>query len=479
MTEKELKFMLSEGEGLFVEFKERPDKSLAREIVAFANASGGRIFLGVSDDARMIGIEIDNRLRSQIQDMARNCDPAIPVQLETVDSVLVVDVPESVNKPHACSDGFFMRIGANSQKMSRDEVFAMGICSGHLRFDEQICAAFAFPSDIDANKVAAYLSAAGLPTDLPLHEILINLEVLREVDGRLSMTNAGVLMFGKDPSRFLKSAPIVCAVYQGENKVDILDRKIYNDGLIGNIDSALTYLKRHIDVRFEIDSFKRREIPQYPEEAVREAVVNALLHRDYFDASGDVMVEIFRNHIKVSNPGGLVPWLRKEDFGKYSRTRNRLLASLLMRTIYVEKMGTGVLRIDQALKEAGLPEAEFSFDAFSFSITLHATEHTIPQATEEVSLDGALSGGVSGALSGGVSGGVSGGINELLVIISKNPGKRSGELCGMCNMSNRTVERRLKELKDLGLVEFRGAPKTGGYYVVNNSNVEIAQKTKH
>ena len=209
---------------------------------------------------------------------------------------------------------------------------------------------------------------------------------------QLRMTNAGVLLFAKDSSRFLKSAPIVCVVYQGEDKVEILDRKIYNDGLIGNIEAALTYLKRHIDVRFEIKSFVRREIPQYPEEAVREAVVNALLHRDYFDASGDAMVEVFRKHITVSNPGGLVPWLKPEDFGKYSRTRNRLLASMLMRTPYIEKLGTGVMRVNQALSTAGLPDARFSFDEYNFSITLHSgvtdTESplggTTPQATPQV-----------------------------------------------------------------------------------------------
>lgn len=117
MTTQELRFVLSEGEGLFVEFKERPDKSLSREIVAFTNASGGRVFIGVSDDVRIAGIAIDNRLRSQIQDMARNCDPPIPVQLETVGSVLVVEIPESMNKPHACSDGFFNRFDADANDL--------------------------------------------------------------------------------------------------------------------------------------------------------------------------------------------------------------------------------------------------------------------------------------------------------------------------------------------------------------------------
>ena len=76
MTEQELKFILSEGEGTFVEFKEKVSKTLVREIVAFANASGGRVLLGVSDDSVPIGIRIDNRLKSQVQDRARNCDPS-------------------------------------------------------------------------------------------------------------------------------------------------------------------------------------------------------------------------------------------------------------------------------------------------------------------------------------------------------------------------------------------------------------------
>jgi len=130
MTEQELKFVLSEGEGPFIEFKEKVGKTLAREIVAFANAMGGRILLGVSDDSTPVGIHIENRLKSTLQDIARNCDPSVIMALETVGDILVLEIPEGINKPHACSDGFFIRIGANSQKLDRDEIFAMGIKSG-------------------------------------------------------------------------------------------------------------------------------------------------------------------------------------------------------------------------------------------------------------------------------------------------------------------------------------------------------------
>ena len=449
MTEQELQFVLSEGEGLFVEFKERPDKSLAREMSAFANASGGRIFIGVSDDSQAIGIQTDNRLKSQIQDMARNCDPPIAVKLAAVGRILVVDVPESLNKPHACSDGFFMRIGANSQKLSRDEVFSMGICSGRLRFDEQVCGAFDSSLDIDEEKVSAYLRAAGLNPTLPLFEILANLEVLNVENEKPVMTNAGVLLFAKDPAHFLKSSPVVCAVYQGDDKVQILDRKIFNDGLIGNIDAAVMYVKRHVDVRFEIRSVRREEISQYPEAAFREAIVNAVMHRDYFDISGDVMVEVFQNRLTISNPGGLVPWLPPEDFGKYSRTRNRLIASLLMRTRQAEKMGTGIRRIQRALEAAGQPPAEFDYDDYNFSVTLFSNL----RAKQNGALNGTLSGTLSGTLN-----------EKICEMIRHRPGIQRKELIEQTGASVRTVARIVSELLSGGTIEHRGSKKTGGYW---------------
>ena len=376
MTQKELQFILSEGEGSFIEFKEKLGKTLVREIVAFANASGGRIFLGVSDQAVPVGIKIDNRLKSQIQDMARNCDPSVIVELKSVGDILIVEVPEGINKPHACSDGFFIRIGANSQKLGRDEIFAMGIKSGRLRFDEQICAAFNLSSDLDESKLLAYLDVATLDNNLSALDTLINLEVICMENKKPTMTNAGVLLFANDPAKFLRSAPVICALYQGNEKVEILDRKIYNNGLLNNIEQALTYVKQHMDVRFEITSLKRKEIPQYPEEALREAIVNAVMHRDYFDASGDIMIEIFKSKIIISNPGGLVSWMNPADFGKYSRSRNNLIASMLMRTPYVEKMGTGILRINRELSNAGLTNAEFCFDEHNFSITFHFRNET-------------------------------------------------------------------------------------------------------
>ena len=93
MKKKELTQILQEGEGQFVEFKEKLDNSLVKEIVAFANASGGKIFLGVDDSGKVKGISITNRLKSQIVDYGKNCDPEIPLSLEALDNIMIIHVP--------------------------------------------------------------------------------------------------------------------------------------------------------------------------------------------------------------------------------------------------------------------------------------------------------------------------------------------------------------------------------------------------
>ena len=166
MTEKDLELILKTGESFFVEFKEKADKTLAKEIVAFANSQGGKIFIGVTDRGEIKGIKITNKLKSRIFDIARNCEPAIEIKLiEYKNKVLVLEVPEGDKKPYSCSQGFFIRNGPNSQKLSRDEILSFAYTEGRLTFDEQINKTFIYPHDFDKQKFGNYLKEAKL-TDI-------------------------------------------------------------------------------------------------------------------------------------------------------------------------------------------------------------------------------------------------------------------------------------------------------------------------
>src|SRR3989338_7137882 len=134
MDEKELEFILKEGEGQTREFKLRFESSLAEDLVAFSNANGGTILLGIRDDQKIEGIEITNRLKSQILDLARNCDPEIEVKLTAVKNILLIEVLEGKDKPYSCKGGFFLRVGSNSQKLKRDKIMALATSSGKIRF---------------------------------------------------------------------------------------------------------------------------------------------------------------------------------------------------------------------------------------------------------------------------------------------------------------------------------------------------------
>ncbi len=259
------------GEGQFIEFKESFEKAIQKEIVAFANASGGVIYLGITDAGIIKGIEITNRLKSQIQDIAYNCDPSILISIIQIESVLAVEVAEGKNKPYSCSFGFYMRMGANSQKMTRNEILALAIKTGKVRFDEQVCSNFNW-KDFDNERFEYYLKLAGISNNLPKKEILSNLRVL----GTDGLTNAGILYFAKEPYKYIISSKIRCIHFNGDKRVDILDKKVVDRGIIGNIEFAINYLKELIPVRYEIKDIKRKEFPEYPTEAYREAIVNAI-----------------------------------------------------------------------------------------------------------------------------------------------------------------------------------------------------------
>ena len=144
MNKLEFDYILQNGESYLVEFKERVNSSLVREMIAFANASGGRIFLGVTDNGKARGIEITNKLRSRIQDFANNCQPSVPVDLKEYKNILIIGIPEGKDKPYQCSEGFFIRMGSNAQKMDRDRIIEFIQTEGKVRFEEQIHKKFNF-----------------------------------------------------------------------------------------------------------------------------------------------------------------------------------------------------------------------------------------------------------------------------------------------------------------------------------------------
>jgi ATP-dependent DNA helicase RecG len=435
MNNKEFMFILKQGEGQFVEFKESVDKSLASEIVAFANASGGKIFIGIRDDGTLKGININNFLKSQIQDIARNCDPSIILNMQSFQNVLIIDVLEGQNKPYSCSAGFYMRMNANSQKMKRDEILRLAIKGGRIRFDEQICTSFNW-NDFDEEKFAYYLKLANISNSLSKEEILKNLHVLTDE----GFTNAGVLFFAKNPYKYIMTSKIRLVHFLDDKRVEILDKKEVDRGIIGNIEFAINYVKELVSVRFEIKKLAREEHPEYPEEAYREAIVNAIIHFDYFTGS-NIAIEKLKSSIVINNKGELL--FDQKFFGKKSELRNRLLADLLSRTSFMERVGTGIKRIEDVCnKNKNLVEFNISD---SFFVEIHSNLSTSENTSEKTSENTS---------------------ENIIKLIKMMKGISAKQIANEIGITQRAVEMQISKLKKEGIIKRVGPPKTG-YFEVN------------
>jgi ATP-dependent DNA helicase RecG len=383
-TQAELELFLEEGEGYTLEFKQSVNSDLPREMVALANASGGRILIGVNDQNEIVGCDLSNKMASKVQDMAATCDPPIAIAIEklTKQQLLVIHVPKGSNRPHRCTKGFFLRNGANSQKMTTEDITAFIQAEGKVRFDQRLRLDLDWQAALDRNRLNHFLSLAGIQSRENIETLLLNLDAGDYHEGRFYLNQAGVLFFANEPTFKLFHVSVICALFKGTGKVTILDRKEFSGSLIENIEEALLFLKKHLQLRWEVTnaSTRHQEILEIPETALREGLVNALCHRDYLEEGAQVTVEVFDDRVEIYNPGGLPPGLKPEEFGTRSVCRNPLIASLLLRCDYIEKLGTGIERIRAALKGADCPDVKVRFNTM---FTLEFSRPTYAAGAEE------------------------------------------------------------------------------------------------
>ena len=171
MTVADLGKLIATGEGLSLEFK-RSITHLGREICAFANTAGGRILIGVDDDGTIAGIGSVNRVKSEIQNIARAMEPSLAIGLDAVGEGLGVTVPSGPDKPYSANGKFYLRDAATCQQMSRDEIREFFFKEGLIQFDRQPCAAFSLTADLDPQKYKHFTAKAALPKGLKQSDVL-------------------------------------------------------------------------------------------------------------------------------------------------------------------------------------------------------------------------------------------------------------------------------------------------------------------
>ena len=440
--------LIKTGEGYHLEFKESLDKSFIEEVCAFTNSAGGKILLGISDNGEIKGIKTDNIFLSRVQDTVSQIEPKLDIKVTKSDNIVIVDVPEGKEKPYGCSKGFFIRIGPNTQKLTRNEIVSFFQKEGRIRFDELENRKADFKRDFDETAFKNFLEMSSITPAIDRDFLLKNLDCFLE-NGK--MTNAGVLFFTKSTEFLLLQATVVCVLYKGTKKLHVLDKKDFFGNIFKNIEDAVLFIKRHTNLEYRIEKLRREEIPDIPELALREAVVNAVCHRDYFEKGANVMIEIFDDRVEISNPGGLPSGLNPKDFGTKSVVRNPIIASLLNRAEYIEQIGTGINRIKKSVAEQGKGGVEFFYDTFFTVIfkrpetTTKISENTTQNTTQKTTQNQ----------------------KAILEYLKNNPKAGRKEIAAqLSNITEDGVKYNLKRLQETGKLKRIGSAK-GGYWEIS------------
>ena len=377
----DLESLLSQGEGETVEFKRSVAEleQVVETVAALANTRGGLVLIGVGPTGEVVGVDVGQVTGERIANrITGNTDPVIYPSVQVMEvagrKVFAIAVVESDNKPHLASGRAFKRVGATTVQMRRDEYERLLLLRRQSPFDRRE-AQDATLADIDEDKVRWYLERAArernIPVDpaQPIVENLKRLELASERDGRLTLTVAALLFFGKQPRRFAPHSMIRLARFQSTTPANFIDRLDLTGTLPEMIDEAERFVLRNTRVAAKVTGFERREIAEYPYAAVREAIANAVAHRDYDREDVEVRVSIFADRIEVQSPGRLPAPLTLDTLGEQYALRNRVIAELLFNIRYIERWNTGILRMRQLMRAHGLPEPVFQEIGQTFRVT--------------------------------------------------------------------------------------------------------------
>ena len=367
-----------------LELKETFDKAaVGAAIAALATHKGAKLLIGVKNDKTLVGIDAAKDLQDTLVSLARSCKPPVYIDIEAVPyekkTLVIITVPKGPEPPYSFKGIFYKRVGATNQPLTANEITKIKLESTGQSFDNlaaQSTIRKATLQDIDDIKVQKFARIAAEKGRLSAFventkQALFNLGILIN-DQEPSPTNAAIMMFGKDPREFIPYCALKLARIKGTTIAnEFLDMQDIVGDIPTIIEQADSFVKRNTKSGAKIVGMERLTITEYPHEAIREAIVNAIAHRDYGLIKSAIQVTIFDDRIEVFNPGSLLFGLTEERIiAGASLRRNPKLADLLFKAGYVENWGTGIPRMRGAMQAHGLAMPKFELTGDWFKVIL-------------------------------------------------------------------------------------------------------------
>lgn len=374
------------------EWKERWTDDALKDLAAFANHRGGTLYLGVDDAGKVVGAPTED---AEIQRLANiitsrlGINPSIQLQMLDGKPVVIIQVAP-LRGVVSYQGRYLRRVGSTNRDLTPEELTRRFLEQSGQSWDSLLSDWTLRDVDLDRLEWFAQQARLRLPhvSASEPERLLRNLELMR--DDRL--TNAAVLLFGKRPQGRFAHAQLRIGVFR--SPIDVVDSHDFLGTLWDQLEGAMARFQQVLKVRFEIrvskltlEGLQRRDIWDYPLEALREAVINALIHRDYTSMM-DIQIRIYDDRLEIANAGGLPPELPPESlYGTHtSMPRNPLIARTFYYAGYIERWGAGTTRMVQLCREQGLPEPMFKSTPYVMQVIFLKNPHT-PERLRQMGLN--------------------------------------------------------------------------------------------
>lgn len=373
--------LLTRSEGKTLEFKRELSSpaGVLRTVVAFANTAGGTLLIGVEDGTRNVRgvadpLALEARLASVLSDgIVPHLVPDIAVLPWRSTNVVAVQVYPSPSRPHhvkavGSPAGVYVRVGSTNRRADDELVAELRRASLGQAFDEQ-----AMPG-IDSEALDFQVaSECFAPVRKLRRSDLETLRLLVPHQARLVPSIGGILLFGRDRGQPFPDAWIQAGRFAGTDRATIVDSAALKGPLPKIVEDGITFVHKHGLHGFDIAGLRRTDTWSLPPVALREAIVNAVVHADYAQRGAPLRISIFDDRVEIESPGLLLPGLTVEDLRRgVSKLRNRVIGRVFQELGLIEQWGSGIQRMSAACRDAGLPAPLLEEIGTRFRVTLYS-----------------------------------------------------------------------------------------------------------
>ncbi len=448
-------------ENVHTEFKSSFNDAVVETLVAFANTNGGKVLIGVGNEGKplknfMIG---DETVQQWLNEIKNKTQPSIMPDSTYIDrmgvTVVELSVKEFPIKPVSFKGRYYKRINFSNHQLSLTEISDLHLKTFNTSWDNYTTNDYTL-EDISLDKVNAFIEISNKLREIKIGDdpliVLNKFELLKEN----RIVNACHLLFAKND---VFKATIELGRFSTPTLIK--DALTLRTDLFTEIEEVFNFIKKHINKEYIITgSPQREERWQYPMDALREIIINMIVHRDYMHY-GDSSVKVYDNNIEFFNPGNLPDTISIEQLlqGNYiSQTRNKKLASIFKESGVIEKYGSGIKRIQQQFIAYGLQPPVFENFQHGFRVVVSAIEHKVVEKVVEKVVDKVVDKVIET---------MSVNQGKIIELIKKNTFISANKLSIEIGISQRKVQENIQKLKELNKLKRIGPDKGGHWEIVD------------